>query len=345
MCGAKIMRTAIFSGFLLAELLLGLQSASAQASRNSYYIALYNYFSYIPAFPIAIPQNEQPGDVYSQPGIIYARKNDCFGQINVDSSETYFARSVVVDSSNVAAEIAGERAKIAQVTAEAGVQLANTVNVSYGENGKAKWSQLTEKNLRLVLERSTNANECRDRLLRLLRSVPDNLSSIPWIIQSVWYATVNFTYQTISEVDAKTKAEIERGLLPLGASGSVRTDQHSNLLMIANTGRVAFPVAWRPAFISLEHYEYIKQLMDKEDWFRFLLNKIGTARSDQEILEILLRDFKLDPKRIPRPKDIISDMSHGAPIPFQSESESHLAYVKGVNALTALAKAYYGDRT
>lgn len=137
-------------------------------------------------------------------------------------------------------------------------------------------------------------------------------------------------------MDAAAKAKMDGKLASLGAD--VNTQQNSNLLIIAHTGKTAFPVAWRPAFISLEHLSYISDLMN-QGWLRYLLTKLALGKSDQEILEILLKDYKLDPKKLPRPKDIAEDMSHGKAIPFEPENEKHLAYLKGVNALLGVSEA------
>jgi hypothetical protein len=316
------------------------RSVSAQVS-SSYYIALNNYFSFIPAFPITAPQNEQAGDVYSRPGTIYARKVDCFREVATDSSETYLPRSIVVGNSNIAAQLTAERSTIAKAATEVGAQISGAVTMSFGEDGKVRWNQIVERNLVALLENSSN-NSCRDKILRSLRLSPDRMSSVPWIIQSVWYATVNLSYQTTSAVDANAKAEIDAKLSPLVAAGSVSTEQRSDSLVIVNTGKTAFPVAWRPAFISFEHYAYLNELMD-QGWFRYILYKLDLRKSDQEILEILQRDYKLEPKKVPPPKDIVGDMSRGKTIPFEQENEKHLAYVKGVNALFGLAQAIYGN--
>jgi hypothetical protein len=143
-------------------------------------------------------------------------------------------------------------------------------------------------------------------------------------------------------VDAGAKAEIDGRLSPLKASGSVTTEQTSGSLVIANTGKVAFPVAWRPAFISFEHYVYMNELLD-QGWFRVLLYKLDLKNSDQEILEILKKDFKFEPKLVPSPKALVEEMSRGKAIPFDQKDEKHLAYLKEVNALYGLAQAIYGD--
>jgi len=59
-------------------------------------------------------------------------------------------------------------------------------------------------------------------------------------------------------------------------------------------------------------------------------------------LEILSKDYKLDLKKLPQPKDVAEGMSHGKAIPFEPENEKHLAYLKGVNALLGVSEAIYG---
>lgn len=52
--------------------------------------------------------------------------------------------------------------------------------------------------------------------------------------------------------------------------------------------------------------------------------------------------FQLDLKKIPRPKEIVENMSHGKAIPFDQKNEQHLAYLTKVNALLGLAQAIWG---
>jgi hypothetical protein len=308
-------------------------------SLSTYHLAVNTYFSSISALAIAIPQKEEAGDVYSRPGFIYARKADCFNEVTTDSSPTFLPRSEILTSSNSSAQIAGELPTIAKAAADAGASISSTVIVSYGESGKARWNQLTERSLREALANPNN-NDCRNKILQQLRSPPNNISSVPWIIQSVWYATVNLSYRTTSAVDASAKAEIDKKLGQLKANGSVSTELTSDSLVIVSTGKVAFPVAWRPAFISSEHYQYINELMN-EKWFDYILKYFDLKKSDQEVLEILQKDFNLDPKKVPHPKDIVEGMSRGKPIRFEQDNEKHLAYLRGVNALFGLAQAIY----
>jgi hypothetical protein len=66
------------------------------------------------------------------------------------------------------------------------------------------------------------------------------------------------------------------------------------------------------------------------------------AKSDQEILEMLIKDYKLEPKKLPRPKDIVGEMSRGKPIPFDPVNKAHQAHIKEVNALLVPSMAVYG---
>jgi hypothetical protein len=333
------MRRGGFAVFVCASVLQFGMSAPANAqARSTYYIRLYSYFSSLatPAFPITTPQNEQPGDVYSRPGVLYARKADCFKDEKIDSSPTYFPDEIVLDSSNVAAEVAIEQRAIAEAVVAAGGELSKRVGISYGENGKGKWNQIAEKDLISILT-NPNSNACREKILETLRSA----TRIPWIIQSVFYATVNLSYQTTSLLDASAKAAIEKRL-PAKVGGAITTEQKSDTLLIANTGNTAFPIAWRPAFISSDHYNYVNQLME-QSWLRYLLSRVWLDKSDQEILEILQNDFKLDLNKLPRPKDIAEGISSGKPIEFEPTNENHLQYVRAVNVLSGVSQAIDRD--
>jgi hypothetical protein len=320
----------VFAGLLALP-----QQADAQAGRSTYHIILREYFSEFYAFPIIAPQGEQPGDVYARPGTLYARKVDCFKEAKIDSKETYLPRRMTLSSSDVAGEAGADQRLIGEALMGVGTKLSNQVSVSYGEDGKATLNQIAERDLISMLEAKNN-NSCRDKLVGMLRSA----TNIPWIIQSTWYATVNLSYQTTSALDANAKATVDKKLLE--AKGAVKTDQRSDSLLIVDSGKTAFPVAWRPAFISFDHYQYIDQLMEQSK-LRYYLSKIGFAKSDQEILEILQSDFKFDLKKVPPPKDIVERMTTGKPIGFNADNERHREYIRSVNALYGVSQAIYGD--
>lgn len=148
--------------FLTLVFTLFVQLTHNAQAQSTYFIVQKTYFSFIPALPISIPQNEQPGDVYTRPGVIFARKADCFKEATTDSSDTYFPTSIVVGSYNTVFQVGGEYAAIAKAAAEAGTQISNNVSVSYGENGKGKWSQIVERDLLAVLQ-SPKTNDCREK--------------------------------------------------------------------------------------------------------------------------------------------------------------------------------------
>jgi hypothetical protein len=120
------------------------------------------------------------------------------------------------------------------------------------------------------------------------------------------------------------------------ASGSAKAKDQLDTLMIVNTGKSAFPVAWRPAFISRTHFEYVLKLMDR-GWFRYLLSKVGIEESDAQILFTLRRDVKFDRKEVPHPKELSVQVSQGPAIPFDEKNEEHLRYLRGVNVLYGCA--------
>jgi hypothetical protein len=194
-----------------------------------------------------------------------------------------------------------------------------------------------------LLGQEPNENACRQRILSDLNSDPKlNPFGVPLIIQSVWYATVNISARSATALDASAKAKLDQELAPLKAEGSVSVQNATDSTLIASTEKIAFPVAWRPAFISASHYDYINQLMD-QSWFRFLLYKVGLEKSDQQILEILRTEFRLDRSKIPRPKDIGAQAASGPAIKFDETNKMHLEYIRAVNALYGLSEAIQNE--
>ena len=324
----------------LIQFFTPLQSADAQ-TYSSYYFALYNYFSLIPALPIVAPQDERAGDVYDVPGSLFARKGQCFSELSPDHTKTYLQNATMVNKSTMSAEVSAEWRAIADIAANAGVQLADLIRISYGgANGEAAIEQLLPFDVVRVLNQKSN-NACRQELTRRLLVNPgDDVSlGVPWIIQAVWRATVNISAETASVVDTAARGNLEKKLTSQQATGAVKLEQAGNRLLVIDAGQKVFPVAWRPAFISTTHYGYLHQLKD-QSWFRWLAVQLHLAKSDQRILEELRNDFQIEAyKVVPRPKELAVWMSRGPAMKFDSMNKDHLAYLEHLDALIGLSEA------
>jgi hypothetical protein len=336
-----MMISRLLSGALFIFLLMAECSAQSPIASN-YYITLYKYFSYIPALPIPVPQGEHAGDVYSIPGVIYARKATCFPELKADTKQTLLLKTITVTRSSIDASIDVDGPALVEIAARTGIKLKDIVNISYGQSGKATWEQLLPVDLEKLMVGHA-VNSCRKYLDAKLRSNPGSTPAlgVPWIIQSVWHATVNVSSMTISAVNANTAATFER---EFGGKkkGSVEFKREANGLVVADSGATEFPIAWRPAFISVTHYDEIRKLMD-ESWFKYVWVKLGIEKSDQEILAILRDDFKLDRKTIPTPKELGVKMSQGPAMRFDEKNKEHIEYLKAVTVLSGLSQAIDHD--
>jgi hypothetical protein len=137
--GAAVQSMRFWLVVLISIIQIPIQAACAiaqTAGAENYYITLYKYFSYIPALPITVPQGEQAGDVYREPGTLYARRASCFAEAKVDTTDTYLVKIVEVNRSNVAASIDTKRRLVGDAAARAGVKLNDIVSISYATMGR-----------------------------------------------------------------------------------------------------------------------------------------------------------------------------------------------------------------
>jgi hypothetical protein len=123
----------------------------------------------------------------------------------------------------------------------------------------------------------------------------------------------------------------------LGGEAAIEFKQAGEGSVVVATDGVAFPVAWRPAYISMNHFNDLNNL-DELGFFKRFLAALGVIDPPREVLEKLKEDF---PEDLVRPEKIGERMSAGKPVKFEAKNESHLEYLSNVGLLYAASWEFY----
>ncbi|KAG1648758.1 hypothetical protein GQR58_029599 [Nymphon striatum] len=294
------------SGFgLLFALGLGLSNAAADSRPYSYFSSnLTEYFSntaYLPVLPL--PNGENPGDIYSSFDVLrptyLARANACFENVVVDKIGATAANS-----------------NLARVT-------LSFVN--------PRVDSLTD--LQVMGAISTPASDCADALLAFDLKEGGFLRLVPAIIQEVIYAKQSFAFHYEADTELKAEAEIDSQLKKLGdvkvKADSVRANDSS----FSFTSDVDLPLAWRPAFISKDDVERMREL-EANGFFLKLKRFLGFRSESLEEAEAIKSEFY---ELVPRPEEIFEQMTTGSATKFDAKNPVHLRYLERRGKVLAMS--------
>lgn len=301
---------------------------------------LYDYFSSISALPILSPNNEMPGDVYASPGNLYQRQKSCFPELANEETQTKL-RSVSVSSNSTFAGkigVSGRRFLLFGSASFGGeVDLKHEVSLSFGPPVRSFTS--FQEDIAGYIKEPAKFNDCIQYILsRLGADVPNSPHlGIPWIVKRVWYATEVVSAQTVRISDADVRTNVKQDLAQLSVSSEVSISENEDSLVISYTSD-ELPVAWRPTFISLENFDHVREILEKEKWFVFLLENTPFYQSKSDLLQTLREEFKIQlEETIPQPNEIISSMGQLPAIAFEPENEAHVQYLKSLGVLLAIS--------
>ncbi len=159
---------------------------------------------------------------------------------------------------------------------------------------------------------------------------------MPWIILEAWYASQKTSFRTDQQLDGSLEASLTEKIqgISAGVRAAFRREAHGTAIMVTSE---RFPVAWRPALISVEHYEKVKGLRER-GYFKQFLAYVHAIDSGQEILNQLRKDF---PKDLVSADKVAKEMGEGKAMPFQPEDKDHLDYLEDTDYLLASGLEYY----
>lgn len=302
-----------------------------------YVVESHLYFKEYDAIPILLSNSEQPGDIYITPerGFI-ARKSVCFPSLDPSDSATNLVNSFDVKSYSVKGSVGFKVKKLAEILGSAGGDVSDEVSM--------KFSDANIKSLQQIELRSLDypsSQVCKEAMNEIFGSKrPSSLQSVPWILQDVISAKLEITFSFKGGISDRVSASIKSDVARYIGDPEIRIAVDGDSIGMASlTTDELFPVAYRPAFISVADMERLKKLDDAGffDWLGEIMGLNDTA-ADQ--LEEIRQKF---PESLVRPSDLYRLMTFGSPVKFDIENEEHLLYIRRKNLILAASWEIYGE--
>ncbi|WP_146218752.1 hypothetical protein [Halomonas sp. LBP4] len=315
-------------------------ASPAQAALfESYQAALHAYFYDYRALPIALPTDEEPGDIYLNPyeGFL-ARKDLCFPGLNPLISATVLADAIDTKRYAVSGDLGGSLYKITEISVDAKISVSEDVELSFTNATVESFSQEVIEN---ALE--SDSPECNERLQEIIER-GDEYSyqeRVPWILRDVISAKLlsrlSFQREMGATVDARANRKFSEIVTDLGGSVSGDLESYGVIAIEANS---AVPVAFRPAFVSREDIHRLQEMDDPNFWAR-LRSAIfgdGAALTELEDIRSKFPDF-----RIPTLSKMYEQMGSGPRVIFDPENHEHITYLERRILLLTTAWELYGE--
>jgi hypothetical protein len=308
------------------------------------FAALNEYFSHVPALPIRLPNNDVPGDIYITPYEGYqARNGECFPQLVPTEAPTNLAAAQIVASQTAQGEIGAKVSEIVDLTAQAGVSLKENYALVFDDASVRSYTNLEISDALQHLP--TN---CADRLNAIMGSSPNQtLQGVLWILRDVISARMTAELAMESGNTANVGAELDARL-----NGLVSDPKVSISSELQSSGKVkigyasVLPVAYRPAFISLDDMRRLQYYDEHAFWAWFKGVLTGTTPALDELKKVREQFPDIPDAEVgglPRPGAIYKRMGEGKPIEYNPENPEHRAYLEHSSLLLAASWELYRE--
>ncbi|WP_404406162.1 hypothetical protein [Pelagibacterium halotolerans] len=335
LCRYAIAATVLTFGLFQASSAVAQRATILDSARAAYFATqLY-------ALPIILPQEDIPGDIYIDPIRKFQfRSEDCFPGTPIDTVDTVLPSYFEQNQSTLEAEFAGSLPDIASALVSVGVDTGDKLSISFAD---ARAHSMTWDEITTGLANTSN-EACRDHIEWTLMqdSSSDPWRSIPWILATVIEARESYTFETSQNITVG--AEVEADLARLFRQLPVPVEIAPGIELSNGTTRriqllteQSYPVAYRPAFISLEHMEELKAI-EAGGFFRAVWQFFGGA-SDFETIEAIRSEF---PEQLRHADETLKSMVEGTAVRFENENEEHLAYMRNAGLMLAAGIEAYG---
>lgn len=317
---------------------IGAVDATGESRPYSYFTSnLTEYFSdtaYLPVLPL--PNGEVPGDIYSSFDILrptyLTRASTCFGGAVADSAPTVLFDSESFENWEISGGVEVPINRIAEVGATASNSNLARVTLSFVD---ARVDSLSDLQIANAISEPTA--DCVDALLAYNLNSGGFLNLVPAIIQEVVYAKHAFAFHYETATELKAEAELDTELRKLGnvkvKADSIRTSDSS----FSFTSDVDLPLAWRPAFISKEDVERMREL-DANGFFLKLQRLFGFRAEGSEEAEMIKSKFY---ELVPSPEVIFEQMTTGSAMKFDATNSVHLRYLERRGKTLAMSLDLY----
>jgi hypothetical protein len=332
------------SAALLLFICQGFASSAHAGPLELPFAALNEYFSQIYALPIRAPNDDVPGDIYIDPYHGFeARNAECFAQLVPTEANTNLAEAHIVASQNAQGEIGAKVSEIVDLTAQAGVELKENYDLVFDAASIRSYS-----NAQISGALQSLPSNCADRLKTILESSPNpTVEGVLWILRDVISARMTAELAVERGNNASVGAELDARLNGLISDPKVAVSSE-----LQSSGKVkigylsVLPVAYRPAFISLDDMKRL-EFYDKHSfwaWFKGVMT--GTTPARDELKKVRERFPDIPDAGVgglPRPSEIYKRMGEGKPIAFNPENPEHRAYLEHSGLLLAASWELYRE--
>lgn len=323
----------------LAFLTVAISSTESWAgSLKHFHAKLFAYFEEYNVLPVFPPRGEVPGEVYVTPaGEFLYRWDDCFGDLKAYEQDTVLASVFELNSDDLRASGRLAARQVANLETQHNIYLSDVVEISFYD---AVIRGFTRTQILDTLRALPNV-ACHAEILKILRGDPGQnlVEGVPWIISEVWHAKEKASLASQQQIDSQLQVELKDQIKRMDAEVDLQFKHSAQGMITVVSKDKAFPVAWRPAFISSDHLKRINELKEQDLFSRFLA-WANLKDSPIEVLLLLRKDF---PDDLVRPTGIAEKMSMGTPIPFNRENEEHLEYLGMVDLLFAMSWEIYRE--
>lgn len=334
-------------------LTLGLNSARSDAASSvgaalkNFDAQMFDYFRQLPdpAIPIFLPAGEQPGDAYQDYyGGFEARKGDCFPTIKVDPAPSSLPAAIDTEAKALQGSLGANLAKALDAGADGGLKFDDRVSVRFDQ---VKVFVVSNYQLRKALRERDKG--CANVAAVVLHG--QALTSGVMVLGQVFVGrkVMETGVQNSTSVNAKASGtpnkllEKIKGInevlakldLKIEAQGALTGSQSSEQHVTLSDER-ELPIAYKPAFISLEHVRKIIDLKQKR-----VLEDLD-ARSKSVGGAVAARDKY--PEFVIPPEKTWYEMQAGHLVSYDPKNPEHDEYLRACGLLMALGAEAYPRR-
>ncbi|SDM02944.1 hypothetical protein SAMN05661010_03166 [Modicisalibacter muralis] len=323
---------------LIAAATYGTRPAQA-ALFESYQAALHAYFYQYRALPIILPTDEEPGDIYLNPyeGFL-ARKHLCFAGLNPSMSTTVLADAIDTRRYAVSGELRSTLYKVADIGVDANISISDAVELRFTGARVERFTQ------GIIENALADANPECDKKLQEINERGEEYSyqeRVPWVLRDVvsakFLSRLRFQRDMGAAVEAQANRKFAKMVSDLGGTISGDIESSGNITIAADS---AFPVAFRPAFISREDIDRLLAMDDPSLWESLKSAIFGDGAARNELKDIR---SKFPDGEIPLLSEMYEQMGLGPSVTFDLENEEHVIYFKRRILLLTMAWELYGE--
>jgi len=288
-----------------------------------------------PLLPIFIAIGQKPGDVYRDIyGGYLARQADCFDQLTPDEAKALLPQAFISNQAKAGAGIDATIASVADAALKSNLDIGNHLTIHYDDVTSLTVSDIALK--RAFHHDDANCQQVAQAMIQ------QNDGSLPMVLGIVFLGKQKLELEIHTTGDASVKAGLNEALKSVieklkdvGIEADVGGEVSggvNNAQQISVQGDDKLPIAWLPAFISLQDLQSKVALL-QSGTVKNLESDLasGQAREGRDAL------IKKYPGVLETAGRIYQEMTKGTPIPFDANNPQHRDYIVAVGTLLAAA--------